>query len=241
MTGAVGVAVVVAPEPSFASTGRGATLWHGPQLSLTLVTFSAADPGGWEHLVERARLADQAGIDRLAVSDHVSIGPDLDAYADPSQGGIAGGRQPTGPDGHWLEPLTVIAHLTAVTERLRFTTNILLAALRRPVVLAKTASTIDVLSSGRLDLGVGVGWQRHEYLAAGLSFAERGRQLDHTLAVCQTLWSGNDVEFVDDRLQFDHIWQEPSRRRCRADLGHGTTQPPPCGVWPVSVRLDPMG
>ena len=132
-----------------------------PQLSLTLVTFSAADPGGWEHLVERARLADQAGIDRLAVSDHVAFGPDLDAYADPSQGGIAGGRQPTGPDGHWLEPLTVIAHLTAVTERVRFTTNILLAALRRPVVLAKTTSTIDALSHGRLDLGVGVGWQRH--------------------------------------------------------------------------------
>ena len=46
-----------------------------PQLSLTLVTFSAADPGGWEHLAERARLADQAGIDRLAVSDHVASGP----------------------------------------------------------------------------------------------------------------------------------------------------------------------
>ena len=197
-----------------------------PQLSLTLVTFSAADPGGWEHLVERARLADQAGIDRLAVSDHVAFGPDLDAYADPSQGGIAGGRQPTGPDGHWLEPLTVIAHLTAVTERLRFTTNILLAALRRPVVLAKTASTIDVLSSGRLDLGVGVGWQRHEYLAAGLSFAERGRQLDHTLAVCQTLWSGNDVEFVDDRLQFDHIWQEPKPGGGAVPIWvSGTTQP----------------
>lgn len=197
-----------------------------PQLSLTLVTFSAADPGGWEHLAERARLADQAGIDRLAVSDHVAFGPDLDAYADPSQGGIAGGRQPTGPDGHWLEPLTVIAHLTAVTERVRFTTNILLAALRRPVVLAKTASTIDVLSGGRLDLGVGVGWQRHEYLAAGLSFAERGRQLDHTLAVCQTLWSGNDVEFIDDRLQFDHIWQEP--KPCGGAVPiwvSGTTQP----------------
>ncbi|NDH83975.1 MAG: hypothetical protein EBY65_03630 [Acidimicrobiia bacterium] len=51
-----------------------------PQLSLTLVTFSAADPGGWEHLAERARLADHAGIDRLALSDHVAFGPDLDAY-----------------------------------------------------------------------------------------------------------------------------------------------------------------
>ncbi|MEM8706921.1 MAG: TIGR03619 family F420-dependent LLM class oxidoreductase [Actinomycetota bacterium] len=197
-----------------------------PQLSLTLVTFAATDPGGWSHLVDRARLADAAGIDRLAVSDHVAFGPDLDAYGDPSQGGIAGGRQPTGPDGHWLEPLTVVSHLTAVTERVRFATNILLAALRRPVVLAKTTSTIDVLSGGRLDLGVGVGWQRHEYLAAGLSFAERGRQLDHTLAVCDALWAGNDVAFVDDRLEFDGIWQEPKPTAGRVPVWvSGTTQP----------------
>lgn len=197
-----------------------------PQLSLTLVTFSAADPGGWQHLVDRARLADDAGIDRLAVSDHVAFGPDLDAYGDPAQGGLAGGRQPTGPDGHWLEPLTVVSHLTAVTTRVRFSTNILLAALRRPVVLAKTASTIDVLSGGRLDLGVGVGWQRHEYQAAGLSFAERGRQLDHTLAVCQALWAGNDVDFADDRLRFEHIWQEPKPNGGAVPIWvSGTTQP----------------
>ena len=55
-----------------------------PQLSLTLVTFSASDPGGWHHLTAQAQLADQAGIDRLAVSDHVAFGPDLAAYGDPA-------------------------------------------------------------------------------------------------------------------------------------------------------------
>ena len=118
-----------------------------PQLSLTLVTFSASDPGGWQHLVDRARLADDAGIDRLAVSDHVAFGPDLDAYGDPSQGGMAGGRQPTGPDGHWLEPLTVVSHLTAVTSRVRFSTNILLAALRRPVAKVYSTATNQVFPS----------------------------------------------------------------------------------------------
>ena len=182
---------------------------HRPQFSLTLVTFAADDPGGWEHLIRRAELADTAGVDRLAVSDHVAFGPDLDAYADPSRGGVSGGRQPTGPDGHWLEPLTVISHLTARTTNVRFGTNILLAALRRPVVLAKTAATIDALSGGRLDLGVGVGWQAAEYAAAGLDFRQRGAQLDHTLAVCQTIWGGNDVSFTDDRLRFERVWQEP--------------------------------
>src|SRR5208283_1929713 len=148
-------------------------------------TFAAEDPGEWSHLTEFARAADRAGIDRLVMSDHIVFGENLDAYGDPANGGSRGGRQPTGPDGAWLEPIATIAHLTAVTSRTRFATNILVAALRRPVVLAKTAATIDVLSGGRFDMGVGVGWQREEYEAAGLSFEGRGRQLNHTIEVCQ--------------------------------------------------------
>lgn len=180
-----------------------------PKISMTLITFAADDPGGWGHLTERVKAADAAGLDRMALSDHVAFGENLDAYGDPRAGGTAGGKQPTGPDGHWLEPLTTIAHLTAVTTRLRFTTNILLAALRRPVVLAKMASTIDVLSGGRLDLGVGVGWQAEEYEAAGLDFADRGAQLDHTLDVIQTLWREERASVTSDRLTFDGIHQMP--------------------------------
>lgn len=180
-----------------------------PKLSMTLITFAASDPGGWGHLIERVRAADEAGLDRVALSDHVAFGENLDAYGDPKAGGTAGGRQPTGPDGLWLDPLATIAHLTAVTTRLRFTTNILLAALRRPAVLAKTTSTIDVLSNGRLDLGVGVGWQREEYEACGLDFDDRGAQLDHTLEVLQTLWRDEAASFSSDRLSFEAIHQMP--------------------------------
>lgn len=180
-----------------------------PKLSMTLITFSADDPGSWSHLVDLATAADSAGLDRMALSDHVVFGENLDAYGDPKAGGTAGGRQPTGPDGHWLEPLTTIAHLTAVTTRLRFTTNILIAALRRPAVLAKMASTIDVLSGGRLDIGVGVGWQAEEYEAVGLDFADRGAQLDHTLEVVQTLWREPRASIETDRLSFDGIHQMP--------------------------------
>ena len=179
------------------------------QLSTSLRTFTAEDTGDWSGLVEFARAADQAGIDRLVLSDHVVFGEHLDAYGDPSVGGSAGGRQPTGPDGSWLEPLATIAHLTAVTSRTRFATGILLAALRRPVVLAKTAATIDVLSGGRLDLGVGVGWQREEYEAAGLPFEGRGRLLNHTIEVCQTLWRNETANYESDELSFSHIHQMP--------------------------------
>lgn len=184
-----------------------------PQISMPLRSFAAEDPGDWDSMIEQARAMDAAGIDRISVSDHVVYGEDLDAYGNPKVGGTAGGKQPTGPDGHWLEPLTVLTTVGAVTERLRLSTGILLAALRRPVVLAKTTSTIDVLTKGRLDLGVGVGWQREEYEAAGLPFEDRGRLLDHTLEVLQTLWREQRASYSSDELTFENIHQMPKPRQ----------------------------
>ena len=181
-----------------------------PQLSISLRSFAVDAPtDGWGSLVGAARAADAAGIDRVVVSDHVVMGERLEAYADPARGGRRGGRQPTGPDGHWLDPLAVLAHLAAVTERVRLGTSILVAALRRPVVLAGQCSTIDVLSGGRLDLGVGVGWQAEEYEAAGLDFARRGRLLDHTLEVCTTLWTETVADLESPELRFERIHQMP--------------------------------
>lgn len=158
------------------------------QLSLTLRNFSADDPGSWAPLLALAEAADRAGVDRLVVVDHVVFGEALADYGRPELGGMDGGRQPTGPDGHWLEPLTLLAVVAGRTTRIRLATGILVAALRRPVVLAKTLATLDVLSGGRVDLGVGVGWQRAEYDAAGLPFSARGRLLDESLDLCGRLW-----------------------------------------------------
>ena len=165
-----------------------------PALSVQVWNFSAEDPGGWQPLLDQAVAADRAGIDRIVVADHVAFGEDLDAYGDPKSGGTVGGRQPTGPDGHWLEPMTLLSVIAGRTSHIRLATGILQAALRRPAVLAKTAATLDVLSGGRLDLGVGVGWQRAEYVAAGLAFEGRGRLLDETLERCQALWRDQVVE-----------------------------------------------
>ena len=180
-----------------------------PQLSVMLINFSASDPGSWQPLLDGARAADQAGVDRLAVSDHVVFGENLEAYGDASVGGIEGGKQPTGPDGIWLEPLTLLSVVAGVTSHARLATGILQAALRRPAVLAKAAATLDVLSGGRLDLGVGVGWQREEYDAAGLSFEGRGRLLNQTLAVCQALWREDRADFDGDGLHFEGIHAMP--------------------------------
>jgi probable F420-dependent oxidoreductase len=184
-----------------------------PRLVVGLPSFAAEDPGDWSHLFRQARLLDRCGVDRLVVSDHVVFGERLEEYGRPEIGGRRGGTQPTGPDGHWLEPLTTLAALVAITDRVRLGTNILVAALRRPVVLAKTAATIDVLSGGRLDLGVGVGWQREEYEAAGLAFEGRGALLDETLEVCRTLWHSERAEYRSDDLAFEAIHMMPKPRQ----------------------------
>ena len=180
-----------------------------PELSLYLGTYTDGPQHDWRAMLDMARAMDVAGVDRVVVSDHVVFGENLDAYADPSIGGQAGGRQPTGPDGSWLEPLMVLMAIAATTTRIRLGTAILLAALRRPAVLAKQLATLDVLSDGRVDLGVGVGWQREEYEAVGLSFEDRGRLLDHTLEVCRTLWTQQRASYQSPELTFDGIHQMP--------------------------------
>jgi len=191
-----------------------------------LRTYAAEDPGTWQPVFDLARAADAAGIDRVLVSDHVVLGENMEAYGRPESGGVEGGKQPTGPDGHWLEPLTTLSVLCGMTSRVRLCTNILIAALRRPVVLAKAAATLDVLSGGRLDLGVGVGWQREEYEAAGLDFGTRGRQLDLTLEVCQTLWREPSAKVDLNGLAFEAIHMMPKPR-----------QPGGVPIW-VSGRLN---
>ena len=181
-----------------------------PTLSLGLVNRRDDEATDWSPLFDLARAADRAGIDRVTVSDHVVFGEHIEAYGRPELGGRIGGVQLTGPDGQWLEPLTVLAMVAATTSRVRLQTRVLLAALRRPVVLAKTAATLDLLSGGRLDLGVGVGWQREEYDAAGLTFERRGTLLDHTLAVCQTLWRDRAASYDSEGLSFSSIHCRPA-------------------------------
>ena len=181
------------------------------ELSVGVRNFAARPPADWRHVLDQARAADEAGVDRVFVADHLVFGPDLSAYADPASGGVTGGVQPTGPDGHWLEPLAALSAMAAVTSRVKLATNVLVAPLRPPVLLAKMASTVDALSHGRLELGVGVGWQEAEYRAVGVPFTERGRVLDETLRVCRALWTQDEVTYAgrDFALEAVHMMPKP--------------------------------
>jgi probable F420-dependent oxidoreductase len=103
--------------------------------------------------------------------------------------------------------------VAGMTKKVRLGTGVLQAALRRPIVLAKTCATLDKLSGGRLDLGIGVGWQREEYEAAGLDFARRGQLLDHTLEVCARLWSEQRAAYDGEGVRFEgiHLMPKPWR------------------------------
>ncbi|TJZ75871.1 TIGR03619 family F420-dependent LLM class oxidoreductase [Rhodococcus oryzae] len=173
-----------------------------PTLSLNVPNFGnllAADDFG--HLLEVCRAADTAGVDRLILTDHVVMGPDTSAYS--------WGAFPTDPDAPWLEPMTVLALVAGQTERIRLGTGIVIAALRGGAVLAKTAATLDLLSGGRVDLGVGTGWQAKEYEAVGLDFAKRGPLLDDTLAVCRALWEGAPAAVARPGITFDDAHCSP--------------------------------
>jgi probable F420-dependent oxidoreductase len=173
----------------------------GTTLTVGIPNFGGWAGGDWQTLLDVARACDDAGVDRLVVNDHVVMGRRTDAYV--------WGRFPTAPDGPWLEPLTVLAAMAAVTRRVRLATGILIAPLRPAAVLAKTVATLDVMSGGRIDLGVGVGWQSEEYDAVGLDFNDRGRRLDDTIRACRALWSQLPASYSSDAASFDDTFCSP--------------------------------
>ena len=129
-----------------------------------------------------------------------------------------------------MEPLTVLAAVAASTSQLRLTTGVLVSPLRPPVLLAKIAATIDQISDGRLELGVGVGWQPEEFDAVGVDFAARGQLLTDGIGACRALWGDDPAPFSSPTTNFTELWCNPKPcepgRDSRALLGiTPSTQP----------------
>ena len=181
-------------------SGQGGRRTTRPTLTVLLPTFGSY-PGGWREMIELARRAEEAGIDRVVISDHVVMGRNTHEYA--------WGKFPVPPEAPWLEPLTVLTAMAAITSAIRLSTGILIAPLRPAALLAKAVATLDVLSGGRVDLGVGTGWQREEYDAQGLAFERRGQLLTDTVAACRALWEDTPATFESASFSFSDIFCEP--------------------------------
>jgi probable F420-dependent oxidoreductase len=152
-------------------------------------------------VVDTARRAEEAGFAGVVISDHVVMGARTDRYP--------WGSFKQAPDCPWPEPLTVLTAVAAVTTTLRLCTGILIAPLRPATLLAKTAATLDVLSQGRLELGVGTGWQQEEFDAQGLDAAARGQLLTDTIGACRALWGASPATFSSASVSFADIWCHP--------------------------------
>jgi probable F420-dependent oxidoreductase len=157
-------------------------------------------PAGFPGLLQHVIRAEELGFDEIAVGEHLLISEELERAA---------GRFRWPFDAEWPEPFIMLAAIASRTSRVRLVTDVVIAPLRPAVVLAKLAATLDMISGGRLELGLGTGWQEHEYQAVGVPFEARVRRLEETIAACRTLWSGGPVDFQSDSVYFHSAWSSP--------------------------------
>jgi probable F420-dependent oxidoreductase len=139
-----------------------------------------------EILRESARHAEAAGLDALWVPDHIAIPPD----------------QTEGSGGRYLDPLTSLAWLAAATDRIRIGTAVLVVPYRPALPTAKAIATIQELSGGRLELGVGVGWMDPEFRAVGVDRRRRGHITDETLRFLRGAFESENDETVCNGQSF---------------------------------------
>jgi probable F420-dependent oxidoreductase len=102
-----------------------------------------------------------------------------------------------------------LSSLAAKTARVRLGTNVYLLGLRHPFVAARAIATLDLVSNGRAEVGIGAGWLREEWTAAGLDPRTRGRRLDEALAICKRLWTEREIEHRGEFYAFAPVSFEP--------------------------------
>jgi probable F420-dependent oxidoreductase len=151
-----------------------------------------------------AREVEQAGYDELFIPEHV-VGVNAGRRPDwrPLNPNTLKNDKPiydhTFP---FYEPFVAMGYLAAVTDRIGLTSGVMIAPQRQTALMAKQAAIADVLSRGRIRLGVGVGWNDAEFDALGADFTTRGRRLDEQLRIMRQLWTQESVTFDG---QFDHL------------------------------------
>lgn len=157
--------------------------------------------GDYRAALELIRLADRKGIYQVSLGDHVIMGEDTSAYPF--------GQFSSPIEFPWMEPITLLAAVAATTERIRLSTGVLLSPLRPAVLLAKQLASLDVLSHGRVDIGVGTGWQRAEYDASGVPFDSRAEHMYEQIRVCRQLWGAAPASFSGDFVAFERLHSQP--------------------------------
>ncbi|MFN0317410.1 MAG: LLM class F420-dependent oxidoreductase [Burkholderiales bacterium] len=142
------------------------------------------------------------GFTYIAIPDHIVIPTSIGStYPYSESGKMAGANH-----GHCMEPLTVMTYLAAITKKARLLTSVMVVPHRPALYAAKVLSTLDVLSNGRVTLGVGAGWMDEEFQALGAPpFAERGKVTDEYLDAFKELWTQDNPRFEGKYVRFSNI------------------------------------
>jgi probable F420-dependent oxidoreductase len=161
-----------------------------------------ADPAGAADL---ARVAEAAGFESLWTVEHV-IYPQGYESAYPY---ATDGKMPAVPSTPIPDPLVWLTWVAAHSQRLRLATGILILPQRNPLVLAKEVATLDHLSGGRVELGIGVGWLREEFDAIGVPWEHRGKRTDEYIEALRALWASDDAAYDGRFTNFERVSSNP--------------------------------
>jgi probable F420-dependent oxidoreductase len=181
------------------------SVWEGERVQIGVV-YPQIELGGDPEAVRQIGTAVEAlGFDHLLAYDHVL-------------GAVHADRTPplTGPyteHDPFHDPLVMFAHLAGITQRIGFATGILILPQRQTALVARQAADVDLLSGGRLRLGVGVGWNPVEYDALGQDFRRRGARQEEQIELLRRLWTEPVVEFEGsfDRVERAALLPKPTR------------------------------
>lgn len=166
------------------------------------VVYPQIELGGDPDAVRRIGLAtEELGFDYLLAYDHV--GGAVHAHREPPL------RGPYTEGDPFHDPFVMFAHLAAITERIEFATGVIILPQRQTLLVSRQAADVDLLSGGRLRLGVGVGWNFVEYEALGEDFATRGRRADEQIELIRRYWQGGPVTHDGDFDTADRIALNP--------------------------------
>jgi probable F420-dependent oxidoreductase len=155
--------------------------------------------------LEICRRAEAAGFESLWGGEHVILPSKIES----SYPYTADGKIPAMPDTPIPDPLIWLAFAAAAAPSMRLGTCILIVPQRNPLILAKELATLDQLSGGKVELGLGVGWLEEEFNALGVPWERRGARNDEYIEAMRTLWSGPEVEFHGEFVDFPTVTCSP--------------------------------
>ncbi len=160
-------------------------------------------------IVEIAHAADEIGYEGIAIPDHVV---NLETLRTPYPY-TADGERRWQPFTDWPDPWVLVGAMAQVTTRLKFVTTVYIPAMRDPYTAAKAVGTAALLSGGRVELGVGVGWCEEEFDLLGQSFARRGKRTDEMLELMKSLWQPGWREFDGEFYRMPRLEMTPTPPR----------------------------